>query len=1586
MQKSTSQSNPDIQRPKARITLEPAQSINMPYRVGKELLALNNNWAAPLLQALEKSYVVHPPAKITPPQITPNEFDHVDNNKNIDNRLEKDVIMQFLQRASINVESGQVFDLKPISNIELHIKTDSTTKNDTTTNDTDRKFLSIPPPLPSLSVTYLHIVLSPISVHGSAITLSNYEGCLFLLDKDKKTVTLASEAAYFTAVDNQPKFIQTNGADLYIEVQNLKPSLVLIIVLMHSKALNLDNFIEEITSKGPMKNDPSKPPIPFAYSYITLNQSYDNPSAYSFNFPWSLIRSSDDLKSLFATESTDSDSDSENDPEPISLIGKATIQKLPFEKLPRCRLTSEKIVIKKDVFNEDPDLNLPLLALSIPQRTFFPTSIISLSSFSFTFNNPPKGDFAQFRVYLSDKNTDPINPSSLQVFIPRENSDPGSPPLTTFYESVGMPITRNIIFPDIVRMKLDMPLSQASNIIVQFITYDKKGQSIYKLTAFPLFVENNIIDKTNLTFYTHHVKDLKGSPDYIIKCQKSKKSSVSLNIDIPQVFYPSPAFYSLANAYRFIDLKAEVQKKIRPEQILPQLIPVVSKLFSLMSKEVFAYFLELLTALRVRFGTKESKPQLKSWIFHNFDPSLSKERFFSSFIKSFNDMVNENNNYDDVIKNFEILCNILLTSYMIRQEKDDSIYVFLLQMFKNITKIICTKAKQGNLNEIIDINYMYGDLIFIFHSLTDQRIMDAVRFHINNILEISEEKPELLFLIWNFLMRFSETNEFPIYIATHFPVKPISRSIFSPFNPVSSLIFLSMHQTFKSNDKNSIDSCCRFIYLLFKPLELDDVEIKMRYRIAYAFFPALEIILKSYENFSLEQQMLLVPPILFLLGYSPQQLIRYHLVANTSNLQKCFINFLNLVIDSVRKSGSEKNETRGVLCTIYEELTKRILQLFNFNIRGMNDYLDEAIQALSKLMNSSYQVPSNYPLLYDTVSRVIHYYPCQKSLVMSILNIAISRHHIIRCFAASLVLLFFKSDYDVTKTITQSSVEVLDCLSQLVLQINVNDIEMCKLMMTTISDISKGVFKNDDFTQRLGERTTAANNIANIAEQMRSDSSQKPEENCKYRMKIADQYKAFPSMRSYWLQSIVDINLESKSYSSAFVTQLHICALIATVIMYKNKIDPSIESPEFKKQFNFLVCQPISFDNKFILSNRLFEFFPSAFEETKMDVSKISKDFKYLALDFTLKYLSESLEKAITYGINAKLYYSVRPLYSLQLRIMAELGQYKSMGKVCEETSELFHNLKANGTITHSNPLKFYVAYNKKINEKSIYTIEDTNFDSFIEDCAREEIEIEQVYEFEEGFISAYKLKNPKYDEFENQHCWSTFRNKPSLGFLRDKIKNANSPEVELIQYKTNNPLPFYVISSEVVDEQKVLITLANYVKIEMQKIELVIKEVAEQFERLFPCSNSPQIYGDYTIHYNDDIERIISTLQLIFPLKVGSQSENISPEKLIEPQPTDLDNSKITLYDLLKVLASKNGEAEANKLAQNLKNSIERLMSVFKTVIDNSAEKNYDVYDAAKEHFINFRNEFHLEEIGTFDAYEGPKDPLLERFDYELL
>lgn len=1541
----------NILRPSPLITLGPPSAINMPYKVGKELLEHNNNWAAPLLQQPKVSYHVHTPKDLNPPQIleSNNEYNLSEEDKTTDvHKLDKSTITQFLNRTSLNIETGEVFELRPISTL---LKT----------SKKRLPFLTVPPPLASLWVSYLHIIPPIITVHGSSITLSEYRGCFFMYDQE--TDLVVSESANFYCTEGKTKFFQTNGPDVYFEIQKSKPTIILVLILMHSNALDIAAFIEEIITSGTPKDNLKLPAVPFAYSYLSPFQNPNNTNP-SFNFPWSLYKPSTGFESLKLSPTTEVDI--------ISLIGKAQIQILPFEKLPKVHLTSDS--------DENVD-KPPLLALSIPQRTFFPTSIISFSSITFSFNNPPKGDYAFFRVFLSNTITNPLKPESSPVFLSKTRE-----PISTFYESNAMPMSKKITFPDIVRIKLDKPLERESNVIVHFITVSKNSTSVYKLTAFPLFIDDQIISTTTHTFFTHQSKDLKNEPDYLSRCQKSKKSTFKLCIDIPEVFYPPPQLMELINQQVPYTVQFDQIKQLPPSIILPQLVPIISKLCSLIYVNTVIYMVDVISM----FDENETKPLIKSWLYNNFDVDSLKPKFLS-LITAFQTMLQssiENKNNEVLhhfIKSFDFICDILITSYLLKME--DYTIAPLSKLFNWFSYVIVYFIQLDKEDSVIKFNQLFGQFMFIFHSLVDKCIMNVVRQHIKNILDAN--KPSALFLIWDFLMPFTDTSEFALFLASHFPIKPISRVLFSPFLPVLSIIYNGILVTLESNESNAILLCCTFLSQLCLPLEDKEIDVAMRYRIAYAFYPMFELISDHYSHLDFDQKIELLPAVLFLLGYTPQQLLRYNFISNTTNSKTQYLKFFesvtNVCLEKIEPNGF--NEYNGT----FAELTKRILQFLNYNVARLGEVVVNVIEVLNKLTNSPYQIPSNYPKLFDNVARFIHYYPSQKSLVMSLLSIITSKQHLVRCFATSLILIFFKSDYDLRKTVVVSSVEVLDSVTNLMLHSPlIDDIKMYKLMLSTVDQMSFDVYKNQDFTQKLNERTTAANNIANVIEKLRA-SDHSPEDHCNFVMNIADQYKTYPSMRVNWLREIVQINLKYKSLSSAFVAQLHICALIATVIMHENRLESILESNEFKKQFNLLVCQPLTQGKQLVLSPRLFEFFPSVMLETKIDFSSLSEDFQFIASDFTLQYLNEALSEAVDLANKAKLYYSARPLYSLQLRINAELGKYQTMGEICNKTSILFENLKANGTITHTTSLSFFVTNGPVLNKtkdtqtdkKFIYSIDEDSTKQFIGECKKNGFQYSKVSYFEYGFNSLFGRKGV---EFENQHCWNTFRKSPTFSELHNSVTDVNKDEVVLIQYKTKVPLPYYIISSEVVEEQTVKISLVNHAKIMAENLNVLANQCSAEFQRFFPSQNMDKLFGSFSIHFENDIERIISVFNNAFSLSFV-KVESLENSEASENSEREVNTTNTSsMFDLLRILKSKNGLKEAQQIANILAPTLDKLMAVFKTAVSRSSDQGK--YSAtmviAQKKLDVFKTEFNIEEHPQIKAFEGTVDPMIETFDFQ--
>jgi hypothetical protein len=130
--------------------------------------------------------------------------------------------------------------------------------------------------------------------------------------------------------------------------------------------------------------------------------------------------------------------------------------------------------------------------------------------------------------------------------------------------------------------------------------------------------------------------------------------------------------------------------------------------------------------------------------------------------------------------------------------------------------------------------------------------------------------------------------------------------------------------------------------------------------------------------------------------------------------------------------------------------------------------------------------------------------------------------------------------------------------------------------------------------------------------------------------------------------------------------------LIAAVVQYQSQIRP----PKVNKEKNLVICQPIQFAPAHILPSD-FAFIRSVLEEAALDFSKMSEDFKYISSDFTITFLTSEIDEAISLGIGCRIFYSLRPLLSLQLRLASAARDYKQMAAVCGKMSTLYGDIRA---------------------------------------------------------------------------------------------------------------------------------------------------------------------------------------------------------------------------------------------------------------------------------------------------------------------
>jgi hypothetical protein len=170
---------------------------------------------------------------------------------------------------------------------------------------------------------------------------------------------------------------QTTSDGIFFELTEWKPSIVLL-MLLHSEVTKIDSFVDTVTTKPTPVDDRTKPGILFAFSYLSSFAGLGKGHS-AFAFQWRVISL---LGSLLLSELQKLT--------PISLTGKSTSQIVSLTDPPKISLTS------------DADRHFPLLASSILKGPYFPASVTSVLSLTFSLKKAPKGEFVFFKVFLVD--------------------------------------------------------------------------------------------------------------------------------------------------------------------------------------------------------------------------------------------------------------------------------------------------------------------------------------------------------------------------------------------------------------------------------------------------------------------------------------------------------------------------------------------------------------------------------------------------------------------------------------------------------------------------------------------------------------------------------------------------------------------------------------------------------------------------------------------------------------------------------------------------------------------------------------------------------------------------------------------------------------------------------------------------------------------------------------------------------------------------------------------------------------------------------------------------------------------------------
>ena len=1492
-----------------------------------EIYSSTQNWSLPVIRDPCFSYTINEPAVLPQADVVPYNNEHnlaPEETTTFLGKLEPQTISQFLNKSTEQYSEDLGFDLNPISAV-------------TTYRPAPKPEIKISPDFDRMLFTYLKVQLHPIGLHGSSQPMTDYSGILFLYDSVLKAPV--TEAAYFSYINSSIKFNRAGGDTVYFKTQKNNQNVKLVCILSSGNIKKCDSLASALSSQKQsmisIQNSANAAPsssskgaglnptpsqnaingimlgsladlsVPFATSFLS---PFIDHSENNFAFSWLLLDQSDSISKIGSPPAG-------SDPSTM-LIGRVTIQQL--SELPEYS-TSMKV-----------DQTKPYLCMNIPSNVFEKNPIITMSNISFSFNSPPKKETSHvyFKVYLCENVHPDINRiSGTTGFSPVDNRE-----LTDVYISTKQRPGKKVVFPDVIRFYVQKKLSKQAHLVFQYILVTGKNHEVYKDAVVELFPEGVPISQSIQQFPTNQVKNLTG--DYITKSKVAGRSMLSISIDMPSGFFPHPQFEKLAEA--LVPMQVDWNSIVEtPIPILrKQALPTFVKLLSIISPQTIKYIVHLLSMFE---GDDYVRDLLRSWIFNKCDTKKMKHNFLSAFTNALDQFIQESIENDlvstkNLVQNFDMISSLIIIAYM--QKTEEWIPASLITLFGTISDLIFTLIqKKGQPFRLMEFNMRFGWLIYVFASLIDAKtVTKIINSHIRKLLHIMDPFESMaLAAIFEFLIPFTQTTDFALYYSTRLPIRPLGKTLFSPFQATLSLIFMAISRALNSNKDPLIKLCCDFIARLTLPLET--LSPRTRYRIGFALFPLFDILTVSYETVLKEEEKeILIPTVLFLLAYMPRILVKVFFETVNKNFQQRIMNFISAVAKAcLNQLMPQVTAFNGQL----NELTKRVLMFFASNISKFGQCIKSAVNLVSIIAKNPYQIPRNYPRIFSAISQLIQRYPCQRSLINNLLSMITMKQHIARCFATSLTLLFFKADFDARKNVVVSSAEVLDELTSIMLQQPVEMIPMYKLLLRRINEHS-AFFNNPTFTSKVEEKLKSAANIADVINTMRH-TAHEPADKCEYVMQIANQYISYPSMRMKWLSEIVSINIKNECYSAAFVAQLHICALISTVIEHEQRIksdsnDHTITPP---KQHNLLVCQPMTFSKPppgrdIQLFDKDFEFIPSVLMETKIDFESVNDDFKFISSDFTLDLLKKALNDAIVYGEKAKMFYSVRCVRSIQMRIFSALKQYSELANICKSMEQLFKSMSATVTSSYDIPLTFCVQGTR------IFCYDNaSSADGLI------------VYPHDSSS-----------DKIEHSHAWSIFRTRVQKDLLKD-VKDADSKELLMIQYTVKHALPRFTMCSEISNLQEVKISLKSYADMETDKLCRYMEQCSCEFERCFPCRNLQTILGNHQQNIERDLRRVVALIDAAH-------------------------GSNDSLFYVLQILNEKGGVDFAQLCAQKLCSQLQRLVKVYHRAIEYlQSEEHFMAYARVAKSRLAFTTYFGLPEIDT-KGYEGRRDPISEKYDYE--
>lgn len=819
--------------------------------------------------------------------------------------------------------------------------------------------------------------------------------------------------------------------------------------------------------------------------------------------------------------------------------------------------------------------------------------------------------------------------------------------------------------------------------------------------------------------------------------------------------------------------------------------------------------------------------------------------------------------------------------------------------------------------------------------------------------------PRLL-AFFRFVSPFAWSRHF--VVSATFATMPVQvDTMLSVFHPVLSAIFratsTALRLDFTAPGLSPIDICCGFFSRLIP--EIEAVVDVARVVIACAFFPIVVEFLSEFDTlkrYPMAQQAIM-PFILTMLNLVPQATLSQAFHHATYSVRKGYLSSLRAMVKLVI-------ETKRPC--YFDQVTQRIFYFMFQVTTELGSVMTELVGLLEDIL-CPMQNPENFVLIGAFVGQVMNDHPCSSEMVTLFVNRSAAKLQSCRALAASLLSRQFWLDHTANGNIVLSSVAFLGSLTTALEAVkDASGLQNFRDLVDRLCELCP-LYQSPELITLLQDRMGAAQKLIEFV-QRRLAGTMAVEDEAQARMRIADEYKGYPTVRLEWLKSARDVNKERGDPVGELVSQLHVIALTATVWDARRQgMDYPRDTLEKDPAPHLAIVRPMeaAYPPGRAPHSQSFTdwgFMPDLTAETLLDFDAMPKVALILLEGVTDERLRTELALGIQLSAAVGDWYTARALQSFKLRMLHIARDYKQASEVMRELANSFTKLRTKG-LTHQSPYSFYYVEWRRQGEervRRVYCVLTEDVQKFIADVcgSRFQQARAQLCKSHSGQCGSEGVcvvpvvpADDKPVDGEHPHSWREF-------MTRVELQGEQAQRVVVGRYKTKNYLPHYRMCSDVLEETYKPLAVVDYVLQTADQAAVALDTITKEFDLWFRSQ--------------DNISIAVVNAGQLFGCEMGR----------FEAALAEVFDGRESLRERLRLIPHESAVAGVKKVREPL----ERLMKVYRRGVDETKEtikSGVEKIARWNDTVQAWLREYGLEPISP-GMLESAQNPMSLSFDWE--